>query len=203
MIYPTNLENKIDFDKIKDLIKEECSSTLGTDFVNKVAFSKDLKLVCRLLDQTEEFRRVILSGEAFPASNFLNIHPYLDKTKVEGTFLYEDEFHEIGLSLITLRACVDFFNKHQEEYPQLFQLLGMVSLDNSLLGAIERVIDEKGKIKNNATKELALIRSQVIYEESRLRKVLDSIFRSAKASGYTPDNASITIRGGRMVIPVL
>ena len=203
MIYPTNLENKIDFDKIKDLIKRECSSTLGTDFVNKVSFSKDIKLVSRLLDQTEEFRRIILSGEAFPTSNFLNIHPYLDKTKVEGTFLYEDEFHEIRLSLITLKACVDFFTKHQEEYPQLFQLLGMVSLDNTLLKAIERMIDEKGKIKNNATKELALIRSQVIYEESRLRKVLDSIFRSAKASGYTPDDASITIRGGRMVIPVL
>src|SRR5690554_6890906 len=203
MIYPTNLESKIDFDKVKGLIKEECSSSLGTDVVKKVTFSKDIKLVSRLLDQTEEFRQIILSGETFPSSNFLNIHPYLDKTKVEGTYLYEDEFHEIRLSLITLRACVDFFTKHQEEYPQLFQLLGMVSLDNNLLVAIERVIDEKGGIKNNATKELALIRSQVLYEESRLRKVLDSIFRSAKASGYTPDDASITIRGGRMVIPVL
>src|SRR5690554_165707 len=203
MLYPANLESKINFDKIKELIKEECSSTLGTDFVGKISFSKDLRLINRLLDQTEEFRRIILSGEPFPASNFLNIFPYLNKSKVEGTFLYEDEFHEIRLSLITLKACVDFFNKFQDEYPQLFQLLGMVSLDTSLLKAIERVLDEKGKIKNNATKELAMIRSQILYEENRLRKVLDSIFRAAKAKGYVPDDASITIRGGRMVMPVL
>lgn len=203
MLYPGNLESKINFDKIKNLIKEECTSSLGTDFVSKVAFSKDIQLVNRLLDQTEEFRQILLSGENFPASNFLNIYPYLNKSKVEGTFLYEEEFQEIRMSLITLRGCVDFFNKFQEEYPQLFQLLGMVSLDNTLLRAIERVLDEKGKIKNNATKELSLIRSQIIYEESRLRKVLDSIFRSAKAKGYTPEDASITIRGGRMVMPVL
>src|SRR5690554_6901423 len=104
MQYPVNLESKINFDKIKDLIKEECSSTLGTDFVGKISFSKDLRLVNRLLDQTEEFRRIILSGESFPASNFLNIFPYLNKSKVEGTFLYEEEFHEIRLSLITLKA---------------------------------------------------------------------------------------------------
>src|SRR5690606_34845022 len=203
MLYPVNLENKINFDKIKDLIKEECSSTLGTDFIGKIAFSKDIKLINRLLDQTEEFRQIILSGETFPSSNFLNIYPYLNKSKVEGTFLYEEEFQEIRLSLITLKGCVDFFNKFQEEYPQLFQLLGMVSLDHTLLRAIEKVLDEKGKIKNNATKELAIIRSQIIYEESRLRKVMDSIFRSAKAKGYIPEDSSITIRGGRMVMPVL
>lgn len=203
MLYPSNLESKINFDKIKELIREECSSTLGIDFVSKIAFSKDSNLVNRLLDQTEEFRQIILSGETFPASNFLNIYPYLDKSRVEGTFLYEDEFHEIRLALITLKSCVDFFTKFQEDYPQLFQLLGLVSLDTSLLKAIERVLDEKGKIKNNATKELAMIRSQILYEESRLRKVLDSVFRAAKAKGYVPDDASITIRGGRMVMPVL
>ena len=203
MLYPANLESKINFDKIKDLIREECSGSLGADFVAKIGFSKDSRLVNKLLDQTDEFRRIILSGEPFPASNYLNIFPYLDKSRVEGTFLYEDEFHEIKLALVTLKGCVDFFHKFQEEYPQLFQLLGMVSIDNTLLRAIERVLDERGKIRDNATRELAMIRSQILYEESRLRKVLDSIFRAAKAKGYVPDDASITIRGGRMVIPVL
>ncbi len=203
MQYPDNLESKINFDKIKEWIKEECTGTLGADFVQKISFSHDIRLLDKLLEQTEEFRQILLSGETFPSSNFLNIYPYLEKAKIEGTFLYEDDFHEIRLSLITLKGCVDFFNKYQEEYPQLFQLLGLVTLDHTLLRAIERVLDDKGKIKNNATKELGLIRGQILYEETRLRKVLDRIFREAKAKGLTPDDASITIRGGRMVMPVL
>ncbi|MBW3467119.1 endonuclease MutS2 [Arthrospiribacter ruber] len=203
MNYPNNLEEKINFSKIRELLKEECSSSLGTDFVDKMSFSKDHNLVQRLLDQTEEFRKIILSGELFPSSNFTNIHPFLEKAKIAGTFLYEDEFHEIKLSLSTLSRCIEFFLDHEEAYPQLFQLLGLVNLNNDLLRSIERIIDEKGKIRNNASKELSLIRSQILYEESRLRKVLDRIFREAKGKGFTPDDASITIRGGRMVIPVL
>jgi DNA mismatch repair protein MutS2 len=203
MLYPKNLEEKINFLKIRELIKEECTSSLGVDFVEKMSFSKDQKLISRLLDQTEEFKKIIESGDLFPSSNFTNIHPYLEKAKIEGTFLYEDEFHEVKLSLFTLSRCIEFFLDHEQEYPHLFQLLGLVNLNNDLLRAIERIIDEKGKIRNNASKELSLIRSQILYEENRLRKVLERIFKDAKAKGLTPDDASITIRGGRMVIPVL
>ena len=121
-------------------------------------------MITRLLDQTEEFRQILVSGESFPASNFTNIYPYLEKAKIEGTFLYEDDFHEIKLSLMTLSGCVAFFKKFAEEYPNLHELLGLVSLDQTLLKAIERVIDEKGKIRNNASKDLSLIRSQIIYD---------------------------------------
>lgn len=203
MLYPKNLEEKINFNKIRELLKDECTSSLGMDFVDKMSYSKDIKLVNRLLDQTDEFKRIIESGKLFPSSNFTNIYPYLEKAKIEGTFLYEDEFHEVKLSLFTLSKCIEFFLDHEEEYPQLFQLLGLVNLNNDLLRAIERIIDEKGKIRNNASKDLSLIRSQILYEENRLRKVLERIFREARSKGLTPDDASITIRGGRMVIPVL
>jgi DNA mismatch repair protein MutS2 len=43
-LYPDNPEEKINFDKIRSLIKEECTSTLGADFVQKIAFSRDKKL---------------------------------------------------------------------------------------------------------------------------------------------------------------
>ncbi|WP_291788111.1 Smr/MutS family protein [Cecembia sp.] len=203
MVYPQNLEEKINFQKIRELIKGECTGPLGMDFVDKMSFSKDFRLVNRLLDQTEEFKRLIESGEFFPSSNFTNIHPFLEKAKIEGTFLYEDEFHEVKLALNTLSQCISFFLDHEADYPQLFELLGLVNLNNDLLRAIERIIDEKGKIRNNASRELSLIRSQILYEENRLRKVLDRIFKDAKSKGLTPEDASVTIRGGRMVIPVL
>ena len=202
-LYPDNLEEKIDFDKIKDLIRQECTGVLGADFVKKIAFSKDRRLLSRLLTQTEEFRQILVSGDPFPSNNYINIYPYLNKAKIEGTFLFEEDFHEIRLGLKTLAGCVLFFKKNAEEYPQLHQLLGMVEEDIPLEFSINKVLDDKGKIKDNASKELNIVRTQLAYEENRIRKVLDSIYRSAKSQGFTPEDASITIRGGRMVIPVL
>src|SRR5690606_3440409 len=99
--------------------------------------------------------------------------------------------------------CVVFFQKNGESYPTLSALLGLLlDLDMGLLRVIDQVIDEKGKIRSNASKELQLIRTQLLYEEGRLRKVMERIFKDARAKGLTPEDASMTIRGGRMVIPV-
>lgn len=203
MLYPANLEQKVNFIKIKELLKAECTSTLGQDYVDKVAFSADYVLVQRLLDQTEEFRQLLIAGEAFPSSNFTNLNPYLEKAKLEGAFLEQEEFQEVKLALLTLKSCIAFFQKYGEEYPTLKALLGLlIDLDLKLLQVIDQVLDEKGKLRSNASKELQLIRTQLLYEESRLRKVMERVFKDARAKGLTPEDAAMTIRGGRMVIPI-
>jgi DNA mismatch repair protein MutS2 len=203
MLYPSNLEQKINFLKIKDLLKDECTSSLGKEYVDRMAFSSDFNLVTKLLDQTEEFQRILISGEMFPSSHFTNLTPYLEKAKLEGAFLDEEDFYELKGALLTLKGCITFFQKNGEFYPVLSQLLGLlIDLDLGLLKAIDAIIDEKGKIRSNASKELQLIRAQIIYEEGRLRKVMDRIFKEARAKGLTPEDASMTIRGGRLVIPV-
>lgn len=203
MIYPRSLEQKINFVKIQTLLKELCTSALGQSFVDKLSFSSDYQLVNKLLDQTLEFTRILTSGENFPASNFTDLTPYLEKAKLEGSYLDESDFHEIKLSLATLKGCVSFFQKFPDEYPVLSDLLGLLlDLDLRLLKEIDAVIDEKGKLRNNASRELQLIRNQIIYEEGRLRKVMERIFKEARAKGLTPEDSAITIRGGRLVIPV-
>jgi len=203
MLYPSNLEQKINFFKIKEILKLECTSSLGMDYVDKVSFSSDYNLVTRLLDQTEEFRQILVSGEAFPSSNFTNLFPYLEKAKLENSFLDATDFHEMKLSLQTLRSCISFFQKNESLYPVLSQLLGLlIELDLGLLKAIDAIIDEKGHVKSNASRELQLIRGQILYEEGRLRKVMDRIFKEARAKGLTAEDAQITVRSGRLVIPV-
>ena len=203
MLYPANLEQKINFVKIKELLKAECTSPLGQSYVDSISFSTDFSLVQRLLDQTEEFRQLLIAGESFPTSHFTNLNPYLEKAKLEGAFLEQEEFQEVKLALQTLKSCITFFQKFGDPYPTLKALLGLlIDLDLKLLQVIDQVLDEKGKLRSNASKELQLIRTQILYEEGRLRKVMERIFKEARAKGLMPEDAAMTIRGGRMVIPI-
>lgn len=203
MLYPANLEQKINFIKIKELLKAECTSSLGQGYVDSMVFSSDFNLVQRLLDQTEEFKQLLFAGESFPTSHFTNLNPYLEKAKLEGAFLEEEEFNEIKLALQTLKSCITFFQNSGDTYPSLKALLGLlIDLDLKLLQAMDQVFDEKGKLRSNASKELQLIRSQLLYKEGQLRKVMERIFKEARAKGLTPEDAAMTIRGGRMVIPI-
>ena len=204
MLYPTNIASKIGFDTIQQYLKKECTSSLGTAYVDRLEFSDDFQQVSKLLHQTDEFRRILTGEASFPSSNFIDVTAALNKAKTPGAFLSEEEFHDLQLSLTTLFQCLRFFQQDTEEaYPYLKELSGLVDLPQNLLNNIKQVIDDQGKVRNNASPELKQIRRSLLSEQARLRKVLDQILRNAQGQGYTPDDASITIRGGRMVIPVL
>ena len=204
MLYPKNLEEKIGFDTVRELIKSHCSSTLGTAYAERMNFSDDFSRISKLLAQTEEFRNILVQEESFPASNFIDVTAHLEKAKTAGAFLTEEEFHELQLSLDTIFRCLKFFEQDEEdEYPELKKLGSFISLDKNLLRSIGAIIDEKGHMRNNASKALQDLRRMIQSEQVRLRKVLDQIMRQARQQGFTPEDASLTVRGGRMVIPVL
>ncbi|MCG8474822.1 MAG: Smr/MutS family protein [Cytophagales bacterium] len=202
MLYPKNLEKKLGFDQIRTLLKEKCLSSLGASFVNKIRFSSDYQLVKKLLEQTEEFRQILISGESFPSSGYLDVSESLEKIKVEGTFLNEEEFFNLKLSLSTIFSCLLFFKQHQEDYPNLAAVSCSVVLEKDIVKLIDAKIDEKGKLRNNATPELQRIRTQIQSSQVHLRRMLDKMIRQSKSNGMTPEDMSLTVRDGRMVIPV-
>ncbi|MDJ1471446.1 endonuclease MutS2 [Xanthocytophaga flava] len=204
MLYPKNLEQKLGFDQIREWIKQECSGTLGKAFVEKMRFSNDYDMIDKLVRQTAEMKTImLLHVDEFPSSNFIDAVPHLAKAAIEGMFLTEEEFFEIKLSLRTIYDCLIFF-KNQEEnvFPQLKELTQAIDIDSTLLKDIDRVIDQRGKLRDDASPELQTIRRQIIAEQANLRKKLESILKQSINQGYTSDDASATIRNGRMVIPV-
>ena len=203
MLYPRNLENKIGFDQVRACIKEECLSIMGQSYVDKMRFSDDFVLLQKLLEQSREFCAVLQSGEPFPSSNFIPIQEQLEKARLEGAFLSIEELNDLRLSLQTIFACLAFFSDKENEYPQLRQLSSAVELDKSLLKQISRVLDDRGRLRDDASTALQQIRRNLIGEQSRARKVLDSILKQAIGSGFSDEGVSLTIRGGRLVIPVL
>jgi DNA mismatch repair protein MutS2 len=75
-------------------------------------------------------------------------------------------------------------------------------IEKSLVRAVEQVIDDRGKIRDNASRLLLDINQQISKSEQEARKRLDAVFKSAQTNGWTADGG-ITIREGRLCIPVL
>jgi len=203
MILPVDFEQRIGFDKIRNLLKEECTSSLGKALVDKMSFLSQLEQLHKLLNQTNEFKLLIQSGEFFPNSNYLDVSDFIKRAKVNGAFFTEEEFYKLKISLKTILDCISFFDAYREDYPNLFALRNTVSLDETLHKAIEDKIDDKGQLRNNASQELASIRTGIFKTQAQLRSVVEKIYKKAYQDGYTPDDASVTIRDGRLVIPVL
>ena len=202
MLYPENIEEKLGFDKIKERLLSLCLSTLGQRYVNNIRFVNQFDKLRPLLLQTAEFKTILTTGEVFPSANYFDVTPSLKKAKTEGAFLLEQELIDIKRSLETLISCVNFLNNKSEQYPALHATSQGLSLNESLPGQIGAVIDDKGVVRDNASQELSTVRRDMRKEHQQLRKTLESIFRSSKNNGYVPEGSSLTVRDGRMVIPL-
>ena len=204
MLYPTDLEQKLGFDRIRELLKEACLSPLGQDFVQKIKFSDNFQVIEKLTRQTAEMLEILVAEAEFPAQNYIDVSHALDKLRIEGMVLAQEEFFDLKLSLNTIRRILKFFDDCEpDRFVVLKELAGNIKVNKIISDSIDRIIDDKGQIRDNASPELVDIRRKLISEMASVRKKLDSIIRQAKNSGWVADDVSFTVRNGRMVIPII
>ena len=202
MIYPQNAIDKLGFTEIRELIKEKCLTEAGKQMVEKIQPQIKVDQIDRFLRQTHEFKSLILHDEPLPVDHIYPIKPIADKARLEGAFLLEDELHRLLLSLRTVYNIIRYFNDREGQYAHLELLFEHLPIEKSILRSIERVLDDRGKLKNNASRLLEAITHEILKSEQEARKRLDIVFRQAQANGWTADGG-LTVREGRICIPIL
>lgn len=203
MIYPENFEQKVGFNQIKELISNLCISTMGLHFVEKIRFSSNKSIVTKLLDQSSEFVELLSNGKSFPAKDFIDLRQDIAQLKTPGSYIELEVLFNLKASLFTIQEILNYFKETEEDaYPQLKILVEQVYFQEELLQEAERIIDEKGEIRDKASPTLQNIRQSIVVKERQVFRETKKAFEKAKKSGWVPENSEITIRNGRSVIPL-
>lgn len=184
------------------MVHQHCLSTMGQALVAKMQVMNKYEQINKFLRQTAEFKNILENQEPLQISTFFDIKVYADKIRLEGTYLLEDELYQVYASLQTVFSVIRFFDERKEVYPNLEALFEHLPIEKNILRSIDLVIDAKGKIRANASKELQEITSAIAKGEQEVRRRMDSIFKAATANNWVGDG-SLTIRDGRMCIPIL
>ncbi len=202
-IYPHNFEAKIGFDRIRELLNARCISTMGNEWVDEMQFQTSFETIDAQLGEVEEFCRIVREFDNFPSGHFYDLRSALQKIRIEGRFLEPAELFDLKRSLEAVRAIINFFAKQEEEiFPRLKHKTARVQVFPYIYDRIDTIINKFGKIRDNASPELGQIRRSIFNMQSNMSKRLHSILKQAQKEGWVEDEASVSIRDGRAVIPV-
>ena len=207
MVYPSNIEQKIDFSLLREELNRRCSSPLGRERVEAMHWETDCETICRLLAQTDQLRLALEDTSlSFPRGEIFDVREAMSRIHVEGLFLDEAELDALRHSLAYVVALEHFLRGLDEtKYPDLKCLANQYE-DGKDLGetihAIDAILDRYGRLVDHASPELARIRREIISLQGSVGRTLASILRQAKADGLVDADAAPTIREGRLVIPV-
>jgi len=202
-IYPDHFEKKVGFDHIRKKLHNKCLSLMGKERVDNMGFQNNYDSVSRQLDEVSEFCRIITETENFPADHFYDLRHPLQKIRIEGRFLETPELFDLKRSLETVRAISKFFsNRYENIFPLLKNKVKRIRIFPRIYERIDRIINKHGKIRDNASPELAQIRKNIHSLQSGMSRNIHSILKQAQTDGIVDKDAAVSIRDGRAVIPV-
>lgn len=201
-IYPENLEEKIGFDQIRSLLIGYCQSEKGTHLAQKAKPTNRFDLLQKWHHQVDEMLRLKINASGKMTFLFPDIEPLLKKIKIAGSFLDPQAFHQLKGGTETLISWIAFFSKNGANYPELSHFIEKIELEDDLAIVIDRVVDERGEVRDDASRELSQIRQNIIKSEKSVRSAVQKVLQKAKNDQITDEESSLTVRDGRLVIPI-
>lgn len=155
------------------------------------------------LDKAKEFKQIYQFEDNFPQNNYLDLQDCLSRLAVVGTSISLDELVKLRKSLATIYAIVSFFHKDAEgEYPNLKRLAGNVSVHRDILVKIGSLLDANNVIRDNASENLLRIRQLITKKKGEVSRIMQRLMKSARTEGWAEKDSELSIRDGRLVIPV-
>ncbi len=204
MLYPSDIEQKIGFDKIRLLIKHNCLSELAKEEIDALSFSSNFDVIVAQLTLVDEMAKLMLDQEeSLPLHSTADLREAFLKTRIEGTFLEVNDLVAIRQNVLMVQSVTTFLLKRDDiRFGHLKQLATPVQNFPEVLKRIDTIVNKYGEIKDNASTELARIRRDIVKSQSSISRTLHTILRQAQAEGLVEKDTAPTMRDGRLVIPI-
>ncbi|EOL42236.1 MutS2 protein [Enterococcus phoeniculicola] len=192
----------LDFDKVKQMMAQYLVTAQGIDEINQLVPVSDSQVIHAWMQETDDALKVQRLRGGIPIPKLENIRPHMKRIEI-GADLNGVELAQVARVLSTTSELTRFINDLEDSEIEFFrlyewkkELITIPALNQRLKAAI----DEDGRVTDEASPDLRIIRQNIRRSEQTIREQLDSIVRGKNAK-YLSD-AIVTMRNERYVIPV-
>jgi len=201
-LFPGDITQVIEFDKVLGEVLKYCDSELGADRVQKVRPLDKFDEVKKILLQTREMSVLLQFEEHFPHDKIYDIREITHVMTIENYVLNELQLNEVKKVALLIGAMLRFFSTKNEKYPILFSLFSNLVYEVAIANEIKKVINDEGAIRQDASSELIRIRKEKDQSVRALGKVFNTALIKYRQAGFLSE-VEESMRNGRRVLGVL
>ena len=197
------LEQKIGFDRIRSIISDRCSTSYAAERAATELFCTEPGKIRRRLLLTDEMRLIMMFEDGFPSGGFIDCIDFLKPLERSSSAIDLISLRKLRTMLDTLRKVTSFFEDIREGiYPNLKKMSAHVMCFPEIQRRMDALIDRYGDIKDTASDTLYEIRKTLKEKEGTISRRMSAILKKAQEDGIVDGDAGVSIRDGKMLIPV-
>lgn len=192
----------LEYHKIIQRLKHFAVSSRGGEIIEELRPINSKERIHRLLQETDEGLRMILSNGSIPLDGFHNLSGILQKAKINSVLSLRDLLH-IAATLRVVASVLKYWGEiaHKEEFPILANLITSFEELKELEKEISRAVISEDELSDRASDELFQIRRGINRKNQNIKDRLNAMITSPSYQKYLQDQI-ITIRQERYVLPV-
>ncbi len=196
--------NKLEYNKILDLVSNYCTTYIGKSFVSKLMPLNNKDLVKMKLEETSTAQTLLYRKGEPPISNITNIDIWIKNLESYNS-LSAKALLDVAHILQISRFLHDYFFADNSfdlsDFALLEDYFSMLYYNETIEKNILNSIIDEYTIADDASKTLSALRRNKRKLEQDVRDKLSNFIHSSSYSKYLMDSI-ITIRNDRFVIPV-
>lgn len=191
---------KLEFDRIRDALAREANCGLGRELARRIAPTRRASQARLWLDQARQFVQWEQRLGPPPFGGVTDVRP-LVKRAVPPDKLEPDEFASLASAFEGAESVRRYFDALPDDLDHLTRLAARLGDFRVIVDRIRRVIDPRGRVRDDASDRLARIRGELERLRVDVRAVFERILRQSAVTRYL-QYASATFHDDRMVLPV-
>ena len=196
-----NSFQKLELDKVKKYIRRYALSDLGRELIDSLRPASDQSLMQESLALVSEMKALLEGDDPLPLDYLYDVRLSVRRSIIDNFVLPAQDIHKILLVLRTSRLIQTYFSRREQLYPLLFKTSRTIHLEKIIEYNISQAIDDEGRVRDSASKELVIFRKQIIEKNETLKNNLRTILKNIAGKEWAQEEI-ITTREGRMVLPV-
>ena len=197
------LEQKIGFDQIRRIISDRCSTAYAVERTATETFSTSQAHIRKRLLLTDEMRLIMMFEDGFPSGGFIDCIDFLKPLERSSSAIDLLSLRKLKTMLETLRKVTSFFESVKDGvYPNLKRMSSRILNFPEIQRRIDGILDRYGDVKDTASDELYSIRKSLREKEGTISRRMTAILKKAQEEGIVDSDAGVSVRDGKMLIPV-
>ena len=193
--------DKLEFIKVLIYISNYCITEAGKNKVLSISPFTSLPEIIKEGKLITEAKDILIKLANPPIDYLPNLENTLSQSAIEGALLEAKKILEILKLAVVSRNLFQFLKTNTEKNSPLNELSHNLFVDKAFESYIQRIINENGEIKDNASPKLHDMRKEISSRKEDLIRFVNKIVKQLKEDNLVREDY-VTLRDGRIVLPI-